>query len=342
VQERTARDEFSNPTGPPAENGRDAPPPTGPSTGRPHYQPGRFGLGLRARATVAFGLIAFILSGTLAVLAYELTRSYLLDQRQSTAMRQAFVNARLARSVLRSPDANVPSLLSSLQSSSNSRAVLHYQGRWFASTVGFGPAQVPEDLRQHALAGRAGRQRESVDEASGSGKPYVVVGVPLPAADATYFEFTNLAELERTLRLLARGLALGAGITALSGAAVGRYASSRVVRPLKGMATVASGIAKGGLDDRLDAKGDRDLEPLVDSFNDMVDTLQERIHREARFASDVSHELRTPLAAIRSASNIVRRRLNRPEEAAAALAFLEGIGTAYDEELAALSQSTID
>jgi hydrogenase expression/formation protein HypC len=30
------------------------------------------------------------------------------------------------------------------------------------------------------------------------------------------------------------------------------------------------------------------------------------------------------------------------EEAAAALAFLEGIGTAYDEELAALSQSTID
>jgi hydrogenase expression/formation protein HypC len=29
-------------------------------------------------------------------------------------------------------------------------------------------------------------------------------------------------------------------------------------------------------------------------------------------------------------------------EAAAALAFLEGIGTAYDEELAALSQSVID
>lgn len=29
-------------------------------------------------------------------------------------------------------------------------------------------------------------------------------------------------------------------------------------------------------------------------------------------------------------------------EAAAALAFLEGIGTAYDEELAALAESTID
>ena len=45
----------------------------------------------------------------------------------------------------------------------------------------------------------------------------------------------------------------------------------------------------------------------------MVDTLEERIHREARFASDVSHELRTPIAAMHSAANVVRRRLSNPE-----------------------------
>ena len=75
--------------------------------------------------------------------------------------------------------------------------------------------------------------------------------------------------------------------------------------PLKGVATAAYRISHGALDTRLDAKGDPDLAPLMSSFNDMVDALQERIDREARFASDVSHELRTPLAAIRSASNIV-------------------------------------
>ncbi|MGH8998712.1 MAG: sensor histidine kinase, partial [Acidimicrobiia bacterium] len=58
-------------------------------------------------------------------------------------------------------------------------------------------------------------------------------------------------------------------------------------------------------------------------FNDMVDTLEERINREARFASDVSHELRTPVAAIRAAANVVRRRLRSPDEAVAALDILE-------------------
>src|SRR5204862_3144270 len=90
-----------------------------------------------------------------------------------------------------------------------------------------------------------------------------------------------------------------------------------------GMATPAPPLSHGAIDTRLDAKGDPDLTPLIASFNEMVDALQDRIDREARFASDVSHELRTPLAAIGSAVNIVRRRRHSPEEAAAALDVLE-------------------
>ena len=275
-------------------------------------------LGLRARATVAFGCVALVLSASLATMAYELTRSYLIQQRQNTAIRQAYVNARLARSVLRTPDPDVPTILASLQTSSGSVAVLNYQDRWFASKVGIGPNAVPGDLRKKVLAGNVGRQRFALD-----GEPQVAVGVPLPAVDAFYFEFSPMTELERSLALLARALAFGAAITALGGAAVGRYASSRVLRPLGGVATAASRISHGALDTRLDAKGDPDLTPLITSFNEMVDALQDRIDREARFASDVSHELRTPLAAIGSAVNIVRRRRHSPEEAAAALDVLE-------------------
>src|SRR3989337_22064 len=172
--------------------------------------PGRFGLGLRARAVVAFGLIAFTLSGILALLSYQFTRNYLLDQRQSAAMRTAFVNARLARDALRTPDANVPELLAQLQSASNSVPMLLYKGRPFASTVGIGLGQVPLDLRQSVLDGRAGRQRFHLD-----GQPQVAVGVPLPAAEAFYFELVPLDELDRTLSLLARALAVGATLTAL-------------------------------------------------------------------------------------------------------------------------------
>src|SRR5205807_10449008 len=135
-----------------------------------------------------------------------------------------------------------------------------------------------------------------------------------------YSGYSPWAELGRSRSLLTRALALGAAITALGGAAVGRYASSRVLRPLRGVATAASRISHGALDTRLDAKGDPDLKPLIASFNEMVDALQDRIVREARFASGVSHELRTPLAAIGSAVTIVRRRRHSPVPAVAVLA----------------------
>src|SRR5204862_4400841 len=130
-------------------------------------------LGLRARATVAFGCVALVLSASLAMMAYELTRSYLIEQRQSTAIRQAYVNARLARSVLRTPEPDVPTILASLQTSSGSVAVLNYQDRWFASKVGIGPNAVPSSLRKAVLAGNVGRQRFILD-----GQPQVAVGVP--------------------------------------------------------------------------------------------------------------------------------------------------------------------
>jgi signal transduction histidine kinase len=88
------------------------------------------------------------------------------------------------------------------------------------------------------------------------------------------------------------------------------------------MAETAAGIGEGNLDQRLDAEGDSDLEPLVDSFNAMVAALRTRIERETQFASDVSHELRTPLATMSAALNVARRRKSG-EAADEALAVLD-------------------
>jgi signal transduction histidine kinase len=55
----------------------------------------------------------------------------------------------------------------------------------------------------------------------------------------------------------------------------------------------------------------------------MASSLQERIDREARFASDVSHELRTPLAALAAAADVLdRRRDEIPERTRQALDIL--------------------
>ncbi len=117
-------------------------------------------------------------------------------------------------------------------------------------------------------------------------------------------------------------LAGAAVVVTIIGAIVGRYASGRVLRPVRRMAATASGIADGALDQQLDAEGDSDLEPLVDAFNGMVRALRTRIEREARFASDVSHELRTPLATMSAALNVARRRRSA-EAADAALVVLD-------------------
>jgi signal transduction histidine kinase len=136
----------------------------------------------------------------------------------------------------------------------------------------------------------------------------VTVGAPLAAVDGGYFEVFELGELERTLDLLRNVLDVGAIVTSLAAAAFGRFAAHRIVEPLGPIADAAERISHGDLETRLSAPGDHDLVPLIDSFNAMAESLQARIEREARFASDVSHELRSPLAALRAGIEVIDRR----------------------------------
>jgi len=270
-------------------------------------------LGLRARATVAFGLISLALSGLLAFTVYEVTRTYLLDQRTTAATAQAYANARVERSLLRSAaeDANVVELL---PTTPGSVVVVRYQGEWFANTVGFGAESIPASLLETVDGGDAGRQRISIDDTA-----YLAVGVPIPAAEARYFELVSFDELQRTLGTLATVLVFGALLTALVGAIVGWFAAGRVLRPLREVAETAEEVAEGSPGTRLGGGDDPDLALLVRSFNGMVDSLEARVEREARFAADVSHELRSPLAAMTAAIDVARRHLDDPTVAGEAL-----------------------
>ncbi len=79
------------------------------------------------------------------------------------------------------------------------------------------------------------------------------------------------------------------------------------MRPLGAIAEVASAISGGALDRRLPEGADPDLAVLSSSFNEMVGALEQRIKRDARFASDVSHELRSPLTTIQATVEVLER-----------------------------------
>jgi two-component system, OmpR family, sensor histidine kinase MtrB len=257
-------------------------------------------LGLRARVTVTFGLGALLLSTAMATITYFTARQFFVRERENAILRQAYVNASLARSTLRSTGVDITQLLASLDTVPGSRSVLEQRDQWYSTSISIGRDAIPLALRTLVVSGTPATQHFDLGTT-----PELVVGIPVPSVDAAYFEVFTLDELGRTLRILALALTGAALVTTIAGAITGRWASGRALRPLADVSQAAQEIAGGGLDTRLTPAEDPDLTPLAASFNEMADALQERIEREVRFTSDVSHELRSPLTTATTALDVL-------------------------------------
>ena len=268
-------------------------------------------LSLRTRVTLAFAVGALLLSAGLSTLTYELARSYLVRQRETSGLRQTYANARLVRAALGARDADISGLLASVQSPARSSPVLRYRGVWFRAADGPGTEALPPAILSTVEAGSAARQRVRLN-----GTPQLVVGIPLPAVDGEYYEVFQLIELDRTLRILLNSAIAAALVTTIAGAMIGWWASRRVLSPVAAVSAAAAAVASGRFDVRLEEFGDPELSRMAASFNQMTEALLGRIRRDARFASDVSHELRSPLTTLAAALEVVSaRRDDMPERA---------------------------
>jgi signal transduction histidine kinase len=259
-------------------------------------------VGLRRRVTVAFAFSALLVATLLSAITYELSRRYLLRQRETSAERQAFVNAGFVRDRLQQGRVDVAPVLESLATAADSDSFVRFQGDWYGTTLRDAAEVLPADVRAVVADGSAVSRRYRT-----SAGPRFTVGVPVPQAQAQYFEVFTLDELDRTLRVLAGSLLAAAAVTVIAGAAIGHWVSGRVLQPLDDVATAAAGIAGGRLDTRLpDAEGE--LGVVASSFNSMATALERRIRRDARFASDVSHELRSPLTTLATSLSVLESR----------------------------------
>lgn len=275
-------------------------------------------LGLRARVIAAFTLGAGLLSLFLAFSTYVVVRHTLVEQRVDLAARQTYVNARLVRSALRTPQSDVGKLLSTLENPTGSHTLIFRGGKWYQGSLEVGQDKLPVEIRNRANTSDPARMIFRIDDS-----PQLVIAIPIPAVGATYFEISELNELDRTLRILLLTLVVASIVTTLGGAAMGRWASRLVLQPVTEAAGAAEAIAAGDMSARLKPDGDWDLDRLVQSFNRMVDALQGRMERDARFASDVSHELRSPLMTLASGLSVMQaRRDEMPPRAQTALDLL--------------------
>jgi two-component system, OmpR family, sensor histidine kinase MtrB len=147
--------------------------------------------------------------------------------------------------------------------------------------------------------------------AGGPGTPAVAIGVPLNNSYQLYFVFP-LTEEQQTLQLVQKTLVgVGIALVALL-AAIASLVTRWVVLPVRHAARAAQRLSAGQLEERMVVGGADDLAALATSFNDMADSLQEKLRQleelskgQRQFVSDVSHELRTPMTTIRMAAEIL-------------------------------------
>ncbi len=286
----------------------------------------RFGLGLRSRITAAFALGGLLVAFLLAAITLTTTRQVLLADREEIAQELAFSNAARVQLQLGGdlePGA-VQGVVDSLSTATGSRPLLIIDnGNFSRDAAAFSLDDVPTDLQTLTFEGNSGRIRSIVQDA-----PAIVYGLPIrgfedAGVDVVYFEALPLTDVEDTLETLQLVLLGGILIVAALAALSGRFAANRALAPLRDVSGAAEAIAGGRLDTRLDPEGDEDLESLVASFNEMAGGLQERIERDARFASEVSHELRSPLMTLTASVEVLENtRDDLPDRARTALDLL--------------------
>ncbi|HLI15944.1 MAG TPA: HAMP domain-containing sensor histidine kinase [Acidimicrobiales bacterium] len=288
-------------------------------------------IGLRTRISISFALGALALSVALATATYLTVRSSILHQEESSIESTVFANALRVRNALEGNPSQLVAILAQVDASSRppgaaclgpratpqcSYSLLLRGGQWHSTQLS--PIDLPTSLLDTAIGGTPAEQIFALN-----GAPVIAVGVPIRAMHAYFVEVFSLDEVARTLRILLASLVAAALATALAGAVLGRWAAKRLMRPLRDVAQAARAIASGRLDTRLETADVSDLAVLASSFNQMVDRLQQRIERDARFTSDVSHELRSPLTTVTAALSVLEaRRAGLPERSRQALDLL--------------------
>lgn len=84
--------------------------------------------------------------------------------------------------------------------------------------------------------------------------------------------------------------------------------SNKLIKPVKSMTKIAKTISVNNINTRLDIDDVQDeLKELSETFNEMMDRIENGYNSQKRFVSDASHELRTPIAVIKGYVNMLDR-----------------------------------
>jgi two-component system, OmpR family, heavy metal sensor histidine kinase CusS len=233
----------------------------------------------------------------------QLIRTMLHEGTQSAATLKQEVESESAVNV-RVLDANGRLLAESLD-----------MGETFAN-VDFPPPTPPNEPLAKGIDVRAvGGRLFRILSASTGAPPSSVVHVAVDRTD----EGEILANYRRYL-----WITLGVALVACSVA--GHRIARRGIRPVQQIMALARRIRSTTLDNRLDtANLPGELAALAETFNEMLDRLEESFARLSRFSDDIAHELRTPVNNLRGEAEVALSRTRDESE------YRDALGSCLEE-----------
>lgn len=147
---------------------------------------------------------------------------------------------------------------------------------------------------------------------------------PIGKREYTLLVLQSLHGQQEFLQSVVTAFALAIPLAILLASGAGYFLARRSLSPVVEMSTQAGRIGADNLHERLPVRNAHDeLGHLAQSFNSLLDRLDQSFEHQRRFMADASHELRTPVAILCGEADVALSQTDRsPEEYCASLDIL--------------------
>ncbi len=258
-------------------------------------------ISLKAKFSLTFGLIAFLICVILSILVFKATQGVLISNSESFSSQAVLTDIALIDNVNLS-NATVSQILDSIRLSRNSELVLDYNGTLYFKG-GLPVLDVTDSIKQFST------QRNFNHFLNINGNYYVIsktsFSSPYFGGNNYFMQLDSFNTLNDTLNILAMLLGAFSIFFTFLGVLIFQIIYGRFQKRLNKITVTVAKIPQGGPIDRLEINGHDELDELATRINQVSEYLNEKVDQEQRFAADVSHELRSPLHTLSATAGIL-------------------------------------